>query len=381
MNVSRRCLDGTVQDDETLNQSQIYITTAGYKGTFSYDKLIQTLVTMVTEPDKAFIMGGTYRIPLAFGLLPKTFVSDLEKDSTFNPASFEREYESKWTGTAENAFFDGERFDRNRKIQLPEKEWSNKSSKLAYYILAVDVGRKGCQSIVAIFKVTPQATGAAIKQLVNIYDLNDDHFEDQAIKIKELYYKYKARRIVIDGNGLGIGLIDYMVKPQVLPDGDILPDFGVYGGTVEDIEQEYKKYRTPNCETDAIYVIKANAPINTEAYTAVQSAITSGRLRLLIEERTAQARLLGTKMGQKMTPEQRNEYLKPYVMTSILKEEMLNLREQTEGVNIILKPANKRISHDKFSAVAYGLYYIKQEEDSKKRKKRKFNAKDWVFMN
>jgi phage terminase large subunit-like protein len=67
-------------------------------------------------------------------------------------------------------------------------------------------------------------------------------------------------------------------------------------------------------------------------------------------------------------------------MTSILKEEMLNLREENEGINIILKQANKRIKKDKFSALIYGLYYIKQEEDSKKKKKR-FCAKDWCFLN
>jgi hypothetical protein len=63
-----------------------------------------------------------------------------------------------------------------------------------------------------VFKVTPQAQGPAIKSLVNIYTFADDHFEDQAIRLKKLYYKYKARTIVIDGNGLGIGLVDYMVK-------------------------------------------------------------------------------------------------------------------------------------------------------------------------
>jgi len=42
--------------------------------------------------------------------------------------------------------------------------------------------------------------------------MSDEHFEDQAIKLKKLFYKYKARRLVIDANGLGIGLIDYMVK-------------------------------------------------------------------------------------------------------------------------------------------------------------------------
>ena len=81
-----------------------------------------------------------------------------------------------------------------------------------------------------------------------------------------------------------------------------------------------------------------------------------------------------------MKPEERANYLKPFTLTSILKEEMMNLREENEGVNIILKQANKSIKKDKFSALEYGLYYIKQEEDSKKKKKR-FNAKEWVFMN
>jgi hypothetical protein len=47
---------------------------------------------MIIEPDKAFIMGGTYRIPVLLGLQPKNFIMDLKRDSTFNEASFGREY-------------------------------------------------------------------------------------------------------------------------------------------------------------------------------------------------------------------------------------------------------------------------------------------------
>jgi hypothetical protein len=81
-----------------------------------------------------------------------------------------------------------------------------------------------------------------------------------------------------------------------------------------------------------------------------------------------------------MKPEERADYLKPYTLTSILREEMGNLREETEGINIILKQANKSIPKDKFSAFEYGLYYIKQEEDSKKKKKRG-KITDMMFMN
>ena len=379
MNVSRRCLDGTVQEDEVLNQSQLYITTAGYKSTFSYSKLIQTLVQMIIEPDKAFVMGGTYRVPILMGLLPKTFVGDLKRDSTFNEASFEREYNSHWTGNVEDAFFNGDKFDRNRVLAAPEYEASGRASSQAYYILSVDVGRKDCQSVICVFKVTPQPQGASIKNLVNIYAFEDEHFEDQAIRIKKLFYKYKARRVVIDGNGLGIGLMDYMVKRQDRGDGDEYPPFGVYGGTYEGADQEFKKFRTNDTEDDAIYVIKANAPINTEAYSAVQSSLESGKIKFLVDQRTAKNKLLGLKKGQGMSPEQRDEYLMPFSLTDILREEMLNLREDNEGVNIILKKANKNIKSDKFSALAYGIYYIREEEDSKKRKR--FNVKDLMFLN
>ena len=380
MNISRMCMDGTTQPDETLNKSQIYVTTAGWKNTFPYEKLIQLLIWQIVQPGKAMIMGGTYRIPILMKLLDKNFIKDLKMDGTFNESSFDREYESKWSGTVEDAFFSSEVFDRNRILNQPEYEASGRSSKAAYYILAADVGRKGCDTVVCVFKVTPQPQGSAIKSLVNIYTLTDEHFEDQAIKLKSLYYKYNARRIVIDANGLGVGLVDFMVKPQVNPDTlEVMPDFGVYGGTQDDAAQEYKKYRTNSTEQDALYLIKASAPINTEAHTIARSNLSSGKVKFLIDERVAKQKLLNTKVGQNMKPEERANYLKPFTLTSILKEEMMNLREENEGVNIILKQANRGIRKDKFSAFEYGLNYIKQEEESKKKRK-KFNASEWCFV-
>ena len=377
MNISRMCMDGTTQPDETLNKSQIYITTAGYKNTFPYDKLIQLLVWEIVKPQQSIIMGGTYRIPVLMKLLDANFIKDLKMDGTFNESSFDREYESKWSGTVEDAFFNTEIFDRNRILNQPEYEASGRNSKLASYVLAVDVGRKGCDSVICVFKVTPQSQGGSIKSLVNIYTLSDEHFEDQTIKLKKLYYKYNADRIVIDGNGLGIGLIDYMVKTQIDPEtNEIFPDFGV----VNDDELFYKKYKTANTVLDAMYIIKANAPLNTEAHAIAKSQLASGKVKFLIDERIAKNKLLAKKKGQTMTPEQRAEELKPFTLTSILKEEMMNLREETEGVNIILKQANKSIRKDKFSAFEYGLYYLKLEED-KKKKRKKFNAKDWCFLN
>nr|DAO61128.1 MAG TPA: terminase large subunit [Caudoviricetes sp.] len=376
MNVDRRLPDGTRHKEETVNKSQIYVTTAGWKSSFAYEKLIELVIKMVIEPNEAFVLGGTWRVPVLEGLLQRTFVNDLKTSGTYNDASFAREYESEWSGDAENAYFSVERFDRHRVLLQPEYEYSGRSNKSAYYVIGVDVGRKGCTTEAVVIKVTPQAQGTSLKSVVNIYTYDEEHFETQAINLKKLFYKYKARKLVIDGNGLGIGLLDYMVKGQVDPEtGDFLPDFGVDN----DEDKFYKKYKTENTELDAIYIIKANMPINTEAHSYVQTQLSSGKIKFLIDESQAKVKLLGTKIGQTMDPEKRNEYLKPFVETTILREQMLNLIEDNEGVNIILKMSNRSVGKDKFSAFEYALYYIKQEEDNRKKKKGR-KISDFMFF-
>lgn len=376
MNVDRRLSDGTYNEEETINKSQIYVTTAGWKNSFAYEKLIQLLIQEITEPGSAIVLGGTWRVPVMEKLLRKSFIEELKLDGTYNDASFAREYESEWSGDAENAYFSAERFDKYRVLLQPEYEFSNRSSKTAYYVLGVDVGRKGCTTEVCVFKVTPQAQGSSLKTLVNLFTWDEEHFEAQAINIKRLYYKYKARQVAIDANGLGIGLVDFMVKDQIDPEtGELLPNFGVSN----DEDGFYKKYITPETEREAMFLIKANAPINTEAHTYVQTQLSNGKIKFLIDENQAKVKLMATKMGQNMDNDKRAEYLKPFTLTTILREQMLNLVEENEGVNVILKQSSKGIKKDKFSAFEYGLYYIKQEEDKKKRK-RKTSIADMMFF-
>jgi hypothetical protein len=376
MNVDRRLADGSRRKEEVVNKSQIYVTTAGWKNSFAYEKLIQILIQQIINPNEAVVLGGSWRIPVMEELLQKSFIEELKLDGTYNDASFAREYESEWSGDAENAFFSSEKFDKHRVLLQPEYEYSGRSSKSAYYVLGVDVGRKGCTTEVCVFKVTPQAQGAALKTLVNIYSWDEEHFENQAINLKKLYYKYKARKIAIDANGLGIGLIDFMVKPQIDPEsGEVLPDFGVDN----DEEGFYKKFKTGDTELDAMYLIKANAPINTEAHTYVQTQLISGKIKFLIDENQAKVKLMSTKVGQGMDNNKRADYLKPFTLTTILREQMLNLVEENEGVNIILKQSSKTIPKDKFSAFEYGLYYIKQEEDRRKRKRTR-NISEMLFF-
>ena len=337
------------------------------------------LIRQITNPEEAVVLGGSWRIPVMEKLLKKSFIEELKMDGTYNDASFAREYESEWSGDAENAFFSAEKFDKHRVLLQPEYEYSGRSNKNAYYILGVDVGRFKCTTEVCVIKVTPQVQGSALKTLVNIYTYEAEDFEIQAINVKKLYYKYKARQIAIDANGIGAGFVDFMTKTQLDPEsGETLPPFGVSGGTADDAVEPYKKIKGSDVEEEAMYLIKANAPINTEAHTYVQTQMYSGKVKFLIDENQAKVKLMSTKMGQSMDADKRADYLKPFTLTTILREQMLNLVEENEGVNIILKQSSKNIKKDKFSAFEYGLYYIKQEEDKKKRRK-KHNIGDMLF--
>lgn len=46
-----------------------------------------------------------------------------------------------------------------------------------------------------------------------------------------------------------------------------------------------------------MYLMKANAPVNTECYTALQTALSTGKIRMLIDEIAAREKLLGTSRG------------------------------------------------------------------------------------
>lgn len=372
-----RIVQGQSDSEEQLNKSQIFVTTAGYKNTYSYEKLIEFLCRSVVRPKEAIILGGSWRVPVIFGLLDKNFVRDLKMDGTFNEDSFEREYESKWTGDIESAFFSSERFDKNRRIRMPEWKYSNKTSKDGYYIMGVDVGRFGCTTEVVIIKVTAGSSDIPRKRIVNIYSFEEEHFGMQALKLKRLFNQYKCRMAVIDGNGLGAGLVDMLTMDTIDPDtGETLYNWGV----VNDEDNKYRNMKTEDTIIDAMYIMKANQVLNSEMYAYCQSEINAGRVIFLIDEATAKNKLMSQAQGKKMSQSKRADYLMPFVQTSILKDQMLNLIYENDGAHIILKQSSKKIKKDKFSALIYGLYYCKLQEDSR-HKKRKRDMSKFLFFN
>ena len=91
MNVSRRDMQGEIDPTEP-SQQQIYISSAGNKGSYAYDKLIELSIQQIIAPWTTFCFGCDYRVPMQHGLLSKQFIEELKISQTFNEDSFARRY-------------------------------------------------------------------------------------------------------------------------------------------------------------------------------------------------------------------------------------------------------------------------------------------------
>ena len=379
VNVSRRLPNNTVNDKEP-NQQIIATTSAGNKTSFAYERLIDTFENAIIDPQHAFMFGCDWRLPAMHGLIDKQYINKLKMSPSYNAESFATEYLSLWQGSSEEAWFQYEKLSKYRKLKNPEMHSINRPGSEQFYLISVDVGRISDQTAVCIFRVNV-AKGKFYSSLVNLIVLGrtpqTKPFTVQAVDLKKIIERYNPREVVIDTNGLGVGLADEMIKPHYDEMGNLLPAYGFIN------DDNYKTIQ-PKDAPRILYGIKANNQLNSKIHGNCYSRLTSGLVRFLIKEQEAKSSLLSTKIGQKMTVEQRVIRLMPHEMTTKLFEEMANLRLKRTGasLDIVLERINSRFPKDKYSSFSYGLWRIKEleEEYYKTSHRRRAGKRQLVFF-
>lgn len=187
---------------------------------------------------------------------------------------------------------------------------------------------------------------------------------------------FNPLEVVVDTNGLGVGLGDELIREQTDEFGNVYYPLGFNN------DDEYIKIQ-PKDAPRILYGIKANGPLNSKIHGNAYTRINSGMVRFLIKDQEAKNALLATKQGQKMSVVQRVKRLMPHEMTTKLFEEMANLRLKRTGasLDITLEQINPRYPKDKYSAFAYGLWRIKEleEEQAKRRRRRSGSTRQLIF--
>lgn len=370
MNVSRRMANGLVNPYEKINTQVIYATSAGTKSSFAYEKLIDVLEKAIIDPLHNFCMGLDYRIPVLHHLIDGQYVRELKMDPSYNEQTFASEYMGIWAGGSEESWFNFEKLSNYRKIKNPEWTQKFRESQDVFYLISVDVGRLSDQTVACVFRVNIR-DGKYYSTLVYLEVLGRQAetktFEQQALDIKKLIKRYRPKEVVIDCNGLGVGLADEMIRSQISEKGEVFPPYGFFNN------DDYKKIQ-PRDALPILYSLKANGPLNSQIHSNVYTRLNSGMVRFLITEQEARTALLATQKGARMSLEDRVKRLMPHELTTKLFEEMANLRLKRNGMDIVLEQINSRFPKDKYSAFAYGQWRIKElEEEAYQKHKRRAN--------
>lgn len=282
-----------------------------------------------------------------------------------------------WTGGGSDSWFDFDKMIKYRKLINPESHQIIKEGEKSFYILSVDVGRLGCQTVVTVFKIFPHENEFYIN-VVNIYVIGKTpetkSFPAQSLELKRIIDAFKPQEVVVDANGMGIGFLDFLA--QETPD---LANGKTYPGYCSINLDSHSKKMYPNC-TPLIYGLKASASLQPQIDSNCYTKVFSGRIKFLAREQEIKTRLMESKKGQKMKVEKRVARLIPHEMTTRLFEEMANLRLKGVGNEIKLEQINTNMLKDKFSSFEYGLWRIKEIEEEYYKKSRKKSSKRKLFF-
>ncbi len=174
-------------------------------------------------------------MPLYYGLLNEDFIQSIRNSNTYEESAFAREYMSKWTSASEGSLFNYDKLESLRKLKRAEWKATNITEDV-YYVLSVDVARLAARTVASVLKVRRGNDRFSVN-VVNIYLMEGRNFLFQAAKLKELHGAYGFNNVIIDGLGLGVGLIDFLMIETVHPEtGHVYPPWNVQN------VQKYKEY-------------------------------------------------------------------------------------------------------------------------------------------
>ena len=331
-------------DPEEMNFQIHFFTTSGYRGSDEFARSVR-MVNGMRNLTGDIVLGSSWRLPCYYGRgSSKTQI--LKKKRNSNPIFFAQNYEQKWVGCADNALVDVNKLMATRTLEEPILEAQRETDE---YYIGVDVARSentnNNQSAIVVIKVirNPVNKRVAELQVVNVLGVtNKMNFKNQACMIKKLKNQYHAKMVIVDGNGLGSGLVDQLL----LDSYDEIT--GNYIGCFDTINTDNKP-ENPNAEK-CLFDMKAQG-YQTKVVSYFINAVDSGMLKMLIR-----------KQEQDFTDKEREFYdrnVLPFVNTELLFMEIANLKVKVmSGNNLTVEKVVKKIDKDKFSALSYCIFYI-----------------------
>jgi len=384
LNKPREDIRGYVNPREP-HAAKIFVTTAGFQGTYAYRKQIETLCYAVIDPTQYAVMGGTYKIPVQHGLLQAETIQELISSTSYDRDSFEREFMSIWSGAPIGALFTANTITDLRKVVRAESKYREPSNKENphFYVVSADMAKDGsAKTAVVVLKVQPKEFFFTYT-LVNLFTIDTTDYEQVSNILKKTVSDYQARMLVYDAAGIGAAIRDWINKESRDKSGMPLEGLGIINPPTS-AEKDVFKY--PNNKT-ICYEVKSAGDKGNQIHQLFFSRVSNGAIRFLIKSSHAVAKFAELKGFQRSSNVLKEKRMRPYKFMDRMENELKNLEvtDTSDNVNkaMRIRRRNPKIQKDFFSATEYAIYAVNSHieiEYYSKRRQRKGNAADYIFI-
>lgn len=362
----------------------IYCSSAWFQSHWSYTHFRTYMANMFDDTKNYYVTSIPYQMAIRSNLLLKEQVQDEMSEATFNPITWSFEMESLFYGASEGAFFDFEVLNNRRTIKTPfyptevyqrRNEKPPKRIPGERRILSVDVAlmastkHRNDASSFMINSALPETDLDYISHFVYLRNYEGLTTDELGLTIMKTFYDYDCTDLVLDSNGVGLGVFDFIVKDQYDPDTGI---------TYKAFQCVNDKAMADRCHVrnanKCLWSIKASSQFNTTIATLLRSELMNGKIQLLCNEIDGEDYIKEkTKGWNKLSPQEQSHLIVPYIMTSMLINELINL-EHTYNDGKVKISEKSGMRKDMYSSMAYNVWVVSEIQ----RKRRPVSDTNWI---
>lgn len=353
---------------------EIYLTSAWYSMSDLYTQAKSYAANMLDQNLSFFVVDLPYQISIREGLLMRQQILNEMTEATFSDIIFMMEREGKFYGSAADALFNykvlNERrilteclypleYYRTNSIKIPEKQ------KGELRILSVDIALMGSKkhdndaTCITIHSAIPTTSNDYVDNIVYVESQEGLLAEDLGLLILREFYQYDCDYMAIDGSGVGQPIVDFLIYSDRYDP--------LYNTTYSCLNIANNPEIADRCKVKSapkvIYVIKANAKTNNDMYLALRAGFQNGYINMLLSEMNIEDHLSKTRGYSKLSDKQKALMILPYLQTTLMINELINLQSDTSGMTIKVKERSG-MRKDRVSSCLYG-YYVCQLLSSK----------------
>ena len=351
---------------------EIYMSSAYFKSSWAYRKAQSYTLNFFDDTKKYFICGLPYQVSIREGLLSREQLQDEMSEADYNELVQQMEMECLWFGDTDGSLFKFDELTARRRLRkaLPPLNFCNdkitipKLTTTGKRILSIDV---------ALMQSTKKKKNDASAIFINdLIQVNDTAYQSnfvygetfEGLKTDELgmivmkyFYEYQCTDLVLDTNGIGLGVYDFITKDQIS-------------------QENGKRYKAMTCINDkdmaerckvrdankVVWSVKANANFNNEICVLLRNGIQNGKINFLIPEQDADTSLKEIYKGYyKMSPTEQAKLKMSYIQTTFAVYELIKLDHEVKNGNIKVKEV-EGMRKDRYSSIAYSYWCACQLE-------------------